>query len=111
MKKTTIGLFSLGVILPFVFAKNPDLYAQHGIFKSYFKLIGEFFIPIIDDRWDRSMIEWIKIISYAKKHGYHAASRKFFAWKNGEQTYLSPNHIKQKAKAFDRAYAHLWNRE
>jgi hypothetical protein len=111
MKRMTIGLFSLGVILPFIFVKYPDLHAKCRILKSYLKLIGENSIPIVDDRWDRSMVEWIEILSYAKEYGYNAASRKFFALKNEERIYLSPNYIKQKAKAFDRAYAHLCNRE
>ena len=72
MKKMAIGLFSLGVILPFILVKYPDLYAKHGILKSYLKLIGEFSRPIVDDRWDRSMVEWIEILSYAKEYGYNA---------------------------------------
>jgi hypothetical protein len=110
MKKMVIGMFSLAVILPFIFVKYPALYTKRRILISYFETTGKYSIPIIDDRWDRSMVEWTEILSYAKEYGNHAASRKFYAIKSGKQKYLSPNYIKQKAKVFDRSYALLWNR-
>ncbi|MPZ07228.1 MAG: hypothetical protein GEU26_12580 [Nitrososphaeraceae archaeon] len=113
MEKGAIGLFSLAVILPFIFVKYPDLYNEYKLFEKYFKgylkAVGECFIPIIDGRWDRSIFEWGEIISYSKDYGHHAASRKFFAKKDGKQKYLSPNYIKQKDKAIDKSYSVLAN--
>lgn len=113
MKDEVIGVFLLAVIVPYVFTKYPDLYDEYksleSQFKMFLKAVGEFFVPITDNRWDRSMCEWVEIISYAKDYGYRAASRKFFAIKDGKQKYLSPNYIKQKAKAINKHYRLLEN--
>jgi hypothetical protein len=65
------------------------------------KAINQYVDPILDERWDRSWAEWEQITEYSKVYGYHAASRKFFAIKDGKKIYLSRKHIEQKIKKVD----------
>ena len=80
---------------------KPDL----KIFIAAIKLIVEYCKPIIDGRWDRSWAEWQQILEYAEASGFRAASRRFYAIKDGKRQYISRTHIKQKieaAKKFER---------
>ena len=102
MERFFIGYSTIGMILPFIIAKYPNLERTCKIFLKQYLAIREYFIPIMDDRWDRNIPEWEQIVAYAKTYGYNAASRRFPAIKDGNEKYLSPSYIKQKEKEIDR---------
>jgi hypothetical protein len=97
------------IMLPLIVKKHPELAANSGVLEPYLRAYIEYGISFTDDRWDRSMTEWAQIIEYAKAHGYNAASRKFFAIKDGKGKYLSPNYIKQKARVIDKFLRYFEN--
>jgi hypothetical protein len=108
--ENTVIAFSLFLIMiPLIVKKYPDLAANSGILGPYIRAFIEYGNSFTDGRWDRSMTEWVHIINYAKAHGYNAASRKFFAKKDGKEKYLSPNYIKQKTKIIDKFLGYFEN--
>jgi hypothetical protein len=109
IEKTMITFFLFLLILPLIFRKYPDLAAKFGVLEPYIRAFIEYCQSFMDNRWDRSMTEWMYIVAYAKAHGYNAASRKFPAKKDGKEKYLSPNHIKQKTKIIDRFLGYFEN--
>ena len=98
MEKFTAAIYILKQILPTVLKKYPKLHRSYKEFADGMKLFVEYSKPITDGRWDRSWIEWLQIIEYAEVFGCNAASRKFFAIKDGKRKYIFPAYIKQKIK-------------
>ena len=88
-------------ILPFVLKKYPELSVRNKDFAGGLRIITKYVTPVIDDRWDKSWLEWMEITEYAKAHGHNGASRRFYAIKKGKRKYLTPKHIEQKIKEVD----------
>lgn len=111
MESISIALFSLAIILPFVALKYSNLGDKIRLVVPFLMTMEEYYRPIVDGRYDRSMFEWEQIVENAKAHGYYAASRKSFAIKDGKKKYLSPNYIKQKLKVIDKFQNRVGSKE
>jgi hypothetical protein len=88
-------------ISPLVFEKYPEIwddmkedYYAHIV--PAFKIVLKIMDSATDDKWDRSLTEWLEIILTASNEGYRAASRKYYGLTpNAEKIYLSTKRIKQ----------------
>lgn len=61
-----------------------------------------------DDRWDRSLIDWMPICYTAKEVSLNAGSKNFFAiTSEGKKKYLSTKYIKQKKAANTKIHSWL----
>jgi hypothetical protein len=96
MEKFMKRFVLLPEIIPVVLKKHPELVVGYKDFTTGIRAFLKYINPLIDNKWDRSWVEWTYIAEYAKDHGYNAASRRFPAIKDGKNTYLSPHHIKKK---------------
>lgn len=99
IERLRLTLMTLKQILPFLLQKYPVLRTRFEDFIAAIKLMVEYCKPIIDGRWDRSWPEWQQIQEYADTFGPRAASKKFYAIKDGKRQHLSPTHIRQKIKS------------
>jgi hypothetical protein len=107
--RIVIAFYLFLIMLPIICKKYPDLAAKSEVLKPYIRAFIEYLNSFTDGRWDRSMTEWVHIVTYAEAHGYNAASRKFSAKKDGKEKYFSPNYIKQKTKIIDKFLRYFEN--
>ena len=83
-----------GIMLPHVFKKYPSIAADDDKIAFYFSVVRKSLHSMVDDRWGRSLPEWVMICKTAITEGVNVAAE-HLGITEGRQIRLSRKHIKE----------------